>query len=99
MRTTDLQMIVSWLGSGPINVIDMASGMTRDPRRSPKIGMVPPAADFGKACCDQGNCFSDRADLNGRRCRIPSKDIDRPAVLLLVSAQIRFDHINHIDES
>ncbi len=80
-------------------MIDMASGMTRNARKSPKTGMVPPAADFDKACRDQGNCFSDRADLNGQRCRIPSKDINRPAVFLLVSAQIRSDHINHTNET
>ena len=80
-------------------MIDMALDMTRDARKSPKSGVVPRVEDFDKADRGQIGRPSDRADLHGRRRRKPLKDINLPVVLLLVSARIRSDHINHTNES
>ena len=80
-------------------MIEMAFEMTRDARKSPTSGAVPPVEEFDEA----GRCHVerpwDRADSHRRLRRKPLKDRGLPSGSLLVSAQIRFDHFNQINGS
>ncbi len=76
---------------------EMANGLTRNARKSPQSGVASPVEDFDEAGRNHIERPSDRSDLHGRQRRKPLKDGCLPAGSLLVSAQIRFDHFNHID--
>ena len=78
---------------------EMAFEMTRDARKSPTGGVVPPAEGSDTADRHHIDRPSDRANLHGRLRRKPLKGIDLPAGLLLVSAQIRSDHFSQINGS
>ena len=80
-------------------MIEMACEMTRNARKSPMSGAVPPVEEFDDAGRRHIARPSDRADLHGRQRREPSKDGSLPAGSLLVSAQIRTDHFNQINGS
>ena len=87
------------LGSGPMNVMEMAFDMARITRKSPKGGVGAPAKDFDAVGRSQIERPSDRADLHGLHRRKPLKVGRLPAGLLLASAQIRSDHFNQINRS
>jgi hypothetical protein len=77
------------LGSGPIHLIGLAELIVAKSREKPagRLGILHKGFDAGGR--NDKLCAWDRQDLHGLFCRKILKDIDLPAVLLRISAQIR----------
>ena len=87
------------LGSGLIDLTEMAFDMTRYARKNPQSGVLPPVKGFDAADRRQIDRLMDRVDLRGILCRKSLKGYSLPANLLRVSEQIPSDHCSQINGS